>query len=117
MTKETKSQFEPGKEYLTRSGLRARIYADDGVQETELHGAYCVAGKWLIGTWDKLGRYNGFGSSSFDLMPEKKTEWLNIYRSGMTCVHPSKDRADCEAGYNRLACIKIEYAIGEGLDE
>jgi hypothetical protein len=65
--------FEANKEYWTRDGRRARVYATDGVGNWPIHGAILYATKgWQVQTW------RASGSSAFmdatnpaDLMPPR----------------------------------------------
>jgi hypothetical protein len=50
--------FEAGKEYLTRDGRRARVYATDGGLGSMIHGAIrsSIDGEWFASEWPKDGR-------------------------------------------------------------
>jgi hypothetical protein len=62
----------PGKEYLTRDGSRARVYATDGGEAWPIHGAIMENGEWRSEVWDLSGRESPDGKPScFDLMPPK----------------------------------------------
>lgn len=45
--------------------------------------------------------------------------WLNIYKNGDVCAHPTQDKADCAANYDtnsdRIACVQIEFRVGQNL--
>lgn len=53
-------------------------------------------------------------------VPEEKTFWLNIYPMSLGVAHSCKEEADTEANFRdlakRIACVKITYKEGEGLD-
>lgn len=55
-------------------------------------------------------------------IPVKHTVWLNVYKDGFdgnyALLHQSKVKADRASGgsLSRLACVKIEYVEGEGLN-
>ena len=61
----------------------------------------------------------GDGESGVDIInvPEKRTVYLNIYKKGDIewWSDPLDDRkfADSCAGTNRIACVKVEYTVGQ----
>ena len=64
-------KFKAGQTYKTRNGSIARIYATDGIQGYEIHGAIQNEKKfWDATTWNLEGGYNGIKDSAWDLMPE-----------------------------------------------
>ena len=44
------------KEYRTRDGKKVRVYATDGEENDEVHGAYFDSG-WVGDTWSLCGKY------------------------------------------------------------
>lgn len=115
--------FEAGKEYETRDGRRARVYATDGVEHEEIHGAVRVGGEtapgWASISWNEKGeRFIDGRRSAYrtqDLMPPKEVRYLNIYEGGFLVMH--KSSKDAKEGRNgsmeAIACIRIEYTPGQ----
>lgn len=65
-------QWEPGKEYRTRDGKRARVYATDGGAKWSIHGAILADGEWRSKVWDESGHYHPGGHADpSDLKPPK----------------------------------------------
>jgi hypothetical protein len=60
--------FEAGKEYQTRDGRRARVYATDGRCD-EIHGAILFPEGWASWTWFARGNYLAGGPHAHDLRP------------------------------------------------
>ena len=46
-------------------------------------------------------------------VPEKRTGYINIYENSCGSVQDSRGGADLIAGSNRIACIKVEYTVGQ----
>lgn len=68
-------EIKPGKEYLTRDGQRARIYAVGAGGDYPVHGAMLEEdGSWSHAEWTSSGafRVSGVGTSSCDLVSEYK---------------------------------------------
>lgn len=75
-------KIEAGKEYVTRGGQRARIYATDGAGEWSVHGAVFDPESygWLRCAWTDRGSLSGNGlASQLDLVPTKRTVFVNLY--------------------------------------
>lgn len=73
------TKFEPGKEYRTRDGSRARVYATDAQGELPIHGAVFYGGKegWKTESWTTRGAYIKDGvKHRLDLMPPVREWWL-----------------------------------------
>ena len=71
------AKFEVGKEYKTRDGERAVIYAYHEGQDYPYHGATLDDddGEWVVMCWAEGGLYFESGDQHpHDLMPEAK-EW------------------------------------------
>jgi len=72
--------------------------------------------------WDNNGRYYHFSDtmSETDLInvPERIQGWINVYGEGaIVQFHETKEMADKYASkQGRIACIKINYTVGEGLE-
>ena len=67
--------FEVGKEYKTRAGHRARIYATDGEKGNPIHGAVLLETGWSSTSWSGTGQFHWNVSSvvsPHDLMPPEK---------------------------------------------
>lgn len=72
-------KWEAGKEYRTRIGDRARIYATDGREPWVIHGAilYTNMGGWDSATWRQDGKIlSREGLSPNDLIPPTREVWL-----------------------------------------
>ena len=105
------------KEYMTTDGYEVRIYAVDGVGIYSVHGAIKTETGWAARTWTSDGmRYSGEGSSNLIEKPKTYVKWVNLYSNGVACTYSSKGYADLGAG-DRIACVKIEFTEGEGLDD
>lgn len=73
-------KFKAGQTYKTRNGSIARIYATDGIQGYEIHGAIQNEKKfWDATTWNLEGGYNGLKDSAWDLMPEIEYWYMLVY--------------------------------------
>lgn len=46
---------------------------------------------------------------------QKKSFWINVYPNlpddVLTCVWSSKEKADCHAGSERIACVEVQYEV------
>ena len=52
-------------------------------------------------------------------IPERHVRWVNFYSSlptQMACDHESRETADRCASSDRIACIRVEFEEGEGLE-
>jgi hypothetical protein len=119
--------IDKSKTYRTRDGREVRIYATDGAHNMCVHGAYRDAKFGLCSLfWSQEGEANVLDhigrKTHLDLIEvrprHKRTVWLNVYGSGIVPeVCSSKERADLNAGCNRIACIKVDldFEEGEGL--
>jgi len=65
-----------------------------------------------------------FDDYDYRVKPEKKVVWMNVYRvpgdaDVFGAAHKTKEISDAFAGGNdlefRIACLRIEYEEGEGL--
>ena len=98
----TTTPFQFGKEYPTRDGGRARVYATDGAGLLPIHGAVWHERDkhWRLLAWHLDGCYNIDGiTSELDLIPptpappETETWWLNRYESGAVSLHNMRANA------------------------
>lgn len=48
-------------------------------------------------------------------IPKRGEFWVNIYPDDSRCSHRTRERADEYARSDRIACVRVEYAEGEGL--
>ena len=61
--------LEAGKHYVTRKGVRVRIYATDGREKLNCHGAWMAEDGWRSDTWSSLGSYTDNASlKDFDIV-------------------------------------------------
>lgn len=127
-------KFEPGHEYRTRDGRRARVYATDGIGSNAIHGAVMDGKTWKMLDWYKDGAVTPMRpsvnpedtQSHLDLMPpepERRTVWVGIYDRGgeLHAAGPCFDDLDGKqanqrmAGSRPIANVKVTFAEGEGL--
>ena len=105
------------KQYRTRDGREARVYATDGVGGYCVHGAYKGFYGWHDANWMINGKFAN-GSSNFDLVEVKpgikRTYWVNVYDGDMCGVFTAKNIADSCVRGRRLACVKIKIDCEEG---
>ena len=110
--------WQPGQEYKTRDGRRARVYAVEAVGEWPIHGAHFLEGVWRATAWRTDGKWYETLDSTNDLMPPlpvKHVYWLNVYENGHISTWTEKHLANEHAGRSRIACLRIEFEEGEGL--
>lgn len=103
----------------TRDGKPARIVS------TKLGDTYPLGviatypdGKEVFYTCVINGKYNAISSYSvLDLInvPEKRAVWLNIYENNFVIMHTNKESCDSLASPGRIACIEVEFEVGQGL--
>ena len=120
--------IDMNKKYRTRDGREVRIYATDGgdlFEDRTIHGAVKNRNRWVFAVWNAMtGRC--FASvkeeTEMDLIEvrprHKRRVWMNVYGSGIVPqAYSSEERANLNAGCNRIACIKVEldFEEGEGL--
>ncbi len=110
--------IELGKQYQTKDGCEARVYAVDAGSAHSVHGAIKRNGEWVVTTWSKEGHW-GIGNSINDLVEVKprirREVWVNVYPSQVTdVIHRDKATADAVAQQNRIACVKLVIDVEEG---
>jgi hypothetical protein len=114
------SKIELGKQYRTRDGREARIYAVDGQAHAPIHGATKEMRGWVVREWAEDGQYLDV-RSDYDLIEVrpriKRTLWVNILPGDSFAAYHSRDLADSYQIRHRKACVPIEidYEEGEGL--
>lgn len=125
------TKFDAGKEYQTRDGRRAKVFIRESNGPWPLLGAYEVSpGNWDFARWQVNGRYVDTVAQPTDLMPpepERRTVWVNIYRDAdsgwRNMCSETREDADFRAGSrtdlrtDRIACVPVTFAEGEGLDK
>ena len=111
------------KQYRTRDGHEVRIYSTDtGHGFDQVHGAIKKVHGWEISVWGHNGMkdVSGIRETLNDLVEVKprikRTYWMNIYPQVeiLNFLHDSKNKADENAVYYRIACVKIEIDCEEG---
>jgi len=111
--------IDPKKQFRTRDGREARIYAVDGKGPSSVvHGAVNAGDGWVPLSWHADGRYNTQTGMAdlIEVKPRiKRRVWVNVYRttSGIG-AHYSKDQADESAFLDRIACVEIDIDVEEG---
>lgn len=90
------------------TGREVRIYAVDGCYPYAIHGARKDDRGWISGAW-KL--------EQLEEMPVTHTRWLNVYEASAAGIHRTREDADIGSTPDRIACIQITYAEGEGLEQ
>lgn len=108
--------FDPSKPLRTRSGVPVTLLTQGGRTPYPLVGYVGNATEPTV--WTASGRYAVERAHPTDLVNGPVEVWLNIYSGGVTQVYATKPLADrggagCDT---RIACIRIEYTEGQGLD-
>lgn len=111
--------IELGKQYKTRDGCEARVYAVDAGGSHSVHGAIKRNGVWVITAWAKEGQWSMHDSINdlIEVKPRIQREvWVNVYHAGQG-TYGNKKEADRYAAGSRIACVKvvIDCEEGEGL--
>lgn len=118
-------KFDPTKPVQRRDGMTARIICTDRNSREGYSDFPIVA---LVGKYENILCYMHDGKSKRDsIMPSdlvnihvRHERWLNIYKDGYEFLpYHTKDEADFHASRSsedRIACIKISFEEGEGLD-
>lgn len=113
-------KLDPTRPVQTRDGRKARIVSD----KIGIHPLKYIAvvtnedGKEYAMPFSYEGRVYNDAKSIGDLVnvPEKREMWVNVYE-GEPCVfsYASRNYADMNSHPNRIACVHVEYEVGEGL--
>jgi hypothetical protein len=124
-TMTTLKPYIPGRDpltgYVTRSGSRVRILANDLPGELPICAAVFskdADNQWSAATYTSEGRYYLTEEYDWDLMcaPVARTVWVNVYEGCSLLVPwPTKETADEGANPCRIACIPVTFTDGEGL--
>ncbi|OHB71901.1 MAG: hypothetical protein A2W23_06535 [Planctomycetes bacterium RBG_16_43_13] len=114
-------KLDPSKPVQTKEGRQAQI------KYTFKNGYHFIifsdTDGWII--VDEWGEYDR-EETEYGIIntPERVEGWVNIYRNNRPVLHgmysntiyfDSKSEADKNAHWDRIACIKISYTVGEGL--
>lgn len=96
-------KFEVGKEYRTRDGSTARVYATDAGGDTPMHGAWWheEENRWETEEWTLDGRiYLTHGKSDLDLMPASREFWITdlneVFDSEASVIEATKELSAVE---------------------
>ena len=106
------------KKYKTRDGCDVRILCTDKVSKKfPVVALVRLAEYEEVRTYTKEGSHLSNYESESDLIEvkEKQVGWINIYNDGGV-LHKTKEEADIKGAGSRIACIKIEFEEGEGLE-
>ena len=107
-------KFEAGKEYKTRDGKKVRIYSTDtnGNSYNLIHGAVLKKGVWHCFSWNENGHFINDEMHNFDLMPNQREFWVNIYaRGNVSNIHKSRVKALAAATDSCLETIKVREVL------
>ena len=112
------------KKVTTRSGLEVEIWTTEARNTLyPVRGEVLTRDGWDSASWTKKGKHVLCieEDNSMDLInpPEEIEGWANIYPNRQLyggLLHTSREEADRAAFDARIACIKIKYTKGEGLD-
>ena len=109
--------------YVTRGGHEAEVWATDGPKKYPLQGRFRnKGGDWIAVSWAKDGIYSYSGKSHVDLLDpiREHTFWLNVYLepAGLATGVGYRTKADADraADPDRIACFKVTFVEGEGLE-
>lgn len=113
-------KIEAGKEYLTRDGSRARVYATDGEVFFPVHGAIYDGGGWELASWRGTGKHhNSPSTSGYDIISEapKPIEvdcWVWVSHAGRADIYDHKREA---GGPSIAAQFRLTRTVqhGEGM--
>jgi hypothetical protein len=70
-------KIEAGKEYRTRDGRKARVYATDGISPYVVHGAIQTPQGWSLQSWITNGAKRSDGLAG-TYMSDLVSEWVNL---------------------------------------
>lgn len=101
----------------TRLGEKAELVYDGLTGDWPLAVVvHLHSGKIAVRTYTREGVFHDDATSISNLVnvPETRTFWLNIYENRQS-GHPNRRLADYYANPDRIACIEVTYAEGEGL--
>jgi len=108
------------KQYKTREGREARIYATDGGGAYPVHGAVFKGGEWWPVRHTEIGRFNEAEKHGYDLIevkPRMKIErWALVERDGSYSLWLDKPSNASTVNAFGITRITFEVEEGEGLD-
>lgn len=121
MVEETKMkrEFDWTQEFQeTMDGTKVRILCRDVKDKYSIVGICQIDdGTETVMSWFANGCFFEDGRpSDYDLRPlppKKHVRWVNFDADGTSCVFASKEDADDNAYYDRIACIRVEYNDGQ----
>jgi hypothetical protein len=96
--------WKPGKEYKTRDGRKARIYAVDCGGEYPIHGAIEYENRWSAEGWAANGKVYSDDSNldEIDLMPPLEECWVNIFELDFRRYYPTEEKAKAASPVDAL---------------
>jgi len=72
----------------------------------------------IVFAYNEQGLAAGFTTPSLTMAPKKHVVWVNMYPDLLrTLFWLSRAMADIESSPDRIACLRIEFTEGEGLEE
>ncbi len=106
--------FEVGKEYKTRDGSRARIYATDAGGSDSIHGAIFLSGSlecWVLAAWRESGKQFISLEDGHDLIPTPR-EVFGLFKKGsLFCTRNTLEEAeDFVRGVENFEIVKFVEA-------
>ncbi|MCP5116933.1 MAG: hypothetical protein GY953_39410 [bacterium] len=116
--------FDPKKPYGVKAGNDVRIICTDRKADSPIVALVTLGeSKEALLRYNMLGQVQG-ADRQYDLIniPEEITGWVNVYRVASGQFAPGNMYASKEAasvtvgGYERVACVEIKAAVGDGLD-
>ena len=103
----------------TKDGRKVRMICTDRKGPYPLVGLTDPGEEWLH-TWTKDGKFykDSTEPKPTDLInaPETHVYWMNIYQDRSCNLYPTKEDANTCESEARIACIKIEWEDGDGLE-
>lgn len=119
----TEPKLDLSKPVQTRDGRKARIICTDRKGHGHFDSLTIVAlvkydDAEVVHVYRQDGKSIDEGERSFDLInvPAKHVRWVNFYpHPHAPCEHATREAADYAALKARIACVKVEFAEGEGL--
>ena len=120
MTKDYKEKFPIGSKWNTRGGEVVEvIYHNDKCKEYPI---VVVFNNGEVDIYKEDGSLLNNEVCDFDITtpykePLKGEFWANVYKNGENIiVYNDRDTADFCADTMRIACVRVEWTEGEGLD-
>ena len=94
-----------------------RVFTEDYLHGRCVVGRYKLSGSdiWVLGLWN----LDGFNAApNLNLIEDNEvTVWLNCYHNQNYGVYHSRGLADQRAQDTRIACKKVTFTPGEGIDD